>query len=158
MSNFKVSSLPESVSKLIREKLVDGQGHQLAATPAGQGAGPCRSCLKRFVPTDTRILFSYNPDESNNPYNEIGPIFIHEDVCIPYSDPQVFPPEIKNDKKNFPLTLRCYDNERRMVHAELLGERNVEDLIESLFNNSDIEYIHARNAEPGCFIAKIERA
>ncbi|MGH7453588.1 MAG: DUF1203 domain-containing protein [bacterium] len=45
-----------------------------------------------------------------------------------------------------------------MSHAEMVGERNVDDVIQNLFVNNDIEYIHARNAEYGCFIAQIERA
>ena len=158
MSSFKVVPIPHHIAKEIRAKLVDDQGHRLQATPAGQGVGPCRSCLKKFVPTDRRILFSYSPNAADNPYNEIGPLFIHENECVPYNGFDRFPLEIKNDKKNFPLTLRCYNKDKRMSHAEMVGERGVDEVIQNLFVNKDIEFIHARNAEYGCFIAKIERA
>ena len=105
-----------------------------------------------------RILFSYSPNESDHPYNEIGPVYIHEDECAAYDELDRFPSEVKNDRVNFPLTLRCYDKERRMIHAELVGERDVEELIEKLFADRDIEFIHARNAAYGCFITRIERA
>ncbi|MGE0126978.1 MAG: DUF1203 domain-containing protein [Blastocatellales bacterium] len=157
MPNFKIVPIPTNLSREIREKLVDDSGHQLNATPAGDGRGPCRSCLRPFIPADMRILFSYSPNDSDTPYSEIGPIYIHENECEPYQDVYRFPEEIEADNVSFPLTLRCYDSNQIMVHAELARGKNLEGLIESLFENPGVEYLHARNAEYGCFIAKIER-
>jgi len=45
-----------------------------------------------------------------------------------------------------------------MVHTQLVGNDDVEELIEKIFDEYDeVEYQHARNAEAGCFICKIER-
>jgi hypothetical protein len=45
-----------------------------------------------------------------------------------------------------------------MVFAELVGDRDVDEMIERIFSErDDVEFLHARNAEAGCFICKIER-
>jgi hypothetical protein len=60
---------------------------------------------------------------------------------------------------NFPLTLIGYSVDQRMVFAELVGDRDVDEMISRIFDErTDVEYLHARNAEAGCFICKIERS
>ena len=77
----------------------------------------------------------------------------------PYSDIHRFPPEIKANKKSFPLTLIGYTKEQRMTFTQLVSDDDVDLLIPKIFDTRpDIEYLHARNAEAGCFICKIERA
>jgi hypothetical protein len=45
-----------------------------------------------------------------------------------------------------------------MIGGELVGERPVEEVIDSLFENDEVKYLHARTATVGCFIARIEKA
>ena len=107
---------------------------------------------------DRRMLISHSPFEIPNAFNQPGPVFFNSADVDEYRDIHRFPPEIKADKKNFPLTLLGYSSGQRMVFAELVGDRDVDDVIERTFNDrADIEYLHARNAEAGCFICKIER-
>lgn len=40
----------------------------------------------------------------------------------------------------------------------LVGNQKVEEVIDSLFQQPDISFIHVRNAEAKCFISRIERA
>jgi hypothetical protein len=123
------------------------------------GAGPCRQCLKPFdIGKESRILFAYQPVKAKHAYAQVGPVYIHSNECHSYPDIHEFPREIKYNRKDFPITLRCYDNAERMIHAELVGDRQIEDVIEKLFENPQISFLHTRNAEYGCFIAKIERA
>ena len=117
--------------------------------------GPCRSCLTVFRPGEGRLLFSYAPNEYDHPYNEVGPIYIHEQECQPYADYDEFPRELRTRR---PLALRCYADDGNLVGGELVGERPVEEVIESLFADGEVKYLHARTATVGCFIARIERA
>ena len=69
-----------------------------------------------------------------------------------------FPPEIKADKENFPLSLIGYSKNQNMVFAKLVGDSDVDELIVKIFEeHSYVAYLHARNAEACCFICKIER-
>ena len=49
-------------------------------------------------------------------------------------------------------------NDGIMVGGELVGDRAVEDVIASLFENNGVTFLHARTATLGCYIARIERA
>lgn len=156
MSNFRVFPIPDSVAVKIREERKDDFGHELSISVATENdSGPCRSCLRVFRPGEGRLLFSYAPNQHDHPYNEIGPVYIHEQRCSPYSDFASFPPELRTRR---PLTLRCYAADGLMVNGELVGDRPVEDVIETLFQDKRIAYLHARTASVGCFIARIERA
>jgi len=121
--------------------------------------GPCRLSLKPFRPgVDRRILLSHSPFEISNAFNQPGPIFVNSAETEEYSDVSRFPAEIKADKENFPLTLIGYSEDQRMVFSELVGDRDVDTMIERIFDsNTEVEYLHARNAQAGCFICKIER-
>lgn len=155
MSNFKVFPIPDSLARRIREQRMDDLGHRLSVSMATENdTGPCRSCLTVFVPGEGRLLFSYAPNQCDHPYNEIGPIYIHEKECQPYANYDAFPGELRTRR---PLVLRCYAEDGRMVNGELVGGRPVEKVIEDLFEDPDVKYLHARTATVGCFIARIER-
>jgi hypothetical protein len=75
-----------------------------------------------------------------------------------YRDVHSFPPAIKADKVNFPLALVGYNESQQMIYTRLVGDDDVEDLVEEVFSTRpDIVYLHARNAEAQCYICKIER-
>ena len=45
-----------------------------------------------------------------------------------------------------------------MVFTQLVGDNDVDELISNIFElHSEIEYLHARNAQACCYICKIER-
>src|SRR5438105_15151662 len=108
MSTFKVFPIPEEVTRRIRETRIDDFGHKLSISVATENdTGPCRSCLTVFVPGAGRILFSYAPNQCDHPYNEIGPIYIHERECQPYTNHEASSIELMNRR---PYALRCYES------------------------------------------------
>jgi len=123
------------------------------------GHGPCRISLKPFVlQKDRRLLLKHSPFENENAFNQPGPIFIHAEEVEPYNDLHTFPPEIKSDKVNFPLTLIGYSENQEMNYTRLVGNDDVDQLIDEIFETEkETAYLHARNSEAGCFICKIER-
>ena len=155
MSDFNVLPIPDSVAKRIRETRVDDYGHQLSVSVATENdSGPCRSCLTVFRPGEGRLLFSYAPNQCDHPYNEIGPIYIHEQECRAYTHYDSFPSELRTRR---PLVLRFYEEFGGLIGGELVGERNVEDVIAKAFEDAQVKYLHARTATVGCFVARIER-
>ena len=155
MSNFRVFPIPNSIARKIREQRVDDYGHRLSVSVATEhDTGPCRSCLTVFVPGEGRLLFSYAPNECDHPYNEVGPVYIHEIECRPYSTHELFPPELRTRTA---LVLRLYAEDGRMLGGELVGDRPIEEAIDSSLQDSEVKYLHARTASVGCFIARIER-
>ena len=157
--NFRIVPLSKAYVDRIRAAGKDEFGNELEEQLAG-GYGPCRLSLRPFVPgVDRRILIGHSPFEVANAFNQPGPIFFDAADVDEYRDVDRFPPEIKADPVNFPLTLIGYSSDQRMVFTQLVGDRDVDEMIEQVFaDRPDIAYLHARNAEAGCFICKIERS
>ena len=158
MKPFKIVPLSKDFANKIRKERKDDFGHEVVETIA-KGFGPCRVSLKPFKPgVDKRLLLSHSPFEIDNAFNQPGPIFISAKEVEPYSDVHNFPPEIKNAKKNFPLSLIGYNQKQQMVFTQLVGDNDVEELIENIFlERNDVAHLHVRNSEACCFICKIER-
>jgi len=156
---FKVVPVSKDHIKRLRRRGRDDFGNEIVEQIAG-GYGPCRVSLKPFRPgIDSRILLGHSPFEIANAFNQPGPIFVNSADVAEYADVHRFPAEIKKDKENFPLTLIGYNSAQQMVFSELVGDQDVDEMIERVFDEeSEIEFLHARNAEAGCFICKIERA
>lgn len=159
MSQFKIVPLSEEYAARIRETMKDDFGHDVIELVA-KGKGPCRVSLKPFeIGKDVRLLLSHSPFTVDNAFDQPGPIFIHKESVESYSDIHRFPPEIKADKENFPLTLIGYSKGQKMVFTKLVGDADVDELIPKIFDeNPKVEFLHARNAEAACFICRIERA
>lgn len=158
MKQFKIVPLSEEYVAKIRETNKDKFGHNVVELLA-TGKGPCRVSLKPFnVGKDYRLLFSHSPFEIDNAFNQTGPIFINKEAVQSYSNIHQFPSEIKADKENFPLSLIGYNKEQEMIFTKLVGDEDVDILIPKIFEKeTEVEYLHARNAEACCFICKIER-
>jgi len=155
---FKVVPVSKDHIERLRAGGRDDFGNEIVEQIAG-GYGPCRVSLKPFRPgVDRRILISHSPFEIANAFNQPGPIFVNSANIAEYTDVYRFPPEIKADKENFPLTLIGYSAAQQMMFSELVGAQDVDELIESIFDDEpEVVYLHARNAQAGCFICKIER-
>jgi hypothetical protein len=158
MNKFKIVPISKAYAQKIRSAMKDDFGHEVIEKVA-IGAGPCRVSLKPFNKgVDKRLLLTHSPFEVDNAYNQPGPIFINSAEIEEYADVHRFPPEIKANKKSFPLSLIGYNAEQQMVFTKLVGEADVDELIAEIFTQQpDVEYLHARNAQACCFICKIER-
>ncbi len=99
------------------------------------------------------ILLSYSPFESDTPYSEVGPIFIHERECTPHLADQGYPDELPRSE----VVLRAYNEDAEIEDAELVGGRVVEEVISNLLDDSRVCLIHARNSTYGCYMFRIDR-
>ncbi len=158
MNKFRIIPLSKEYAEKIRNTKQDDFGHKVIEQIA-TGRGPCRVSLKPFKPgKDKRLLFSHSPFEIDNAFNQPGPIFIFADEVEAYADNYRFPPEIKNDKEHFHLTLIGYNESQQMVFTQLVGDNDIDELIKKIFDEHDeVAYLHARSAEACCYICKIER-
>ena len=158
MNHFKIVPLPRELAIAIRTSGKDSAGNTVIEEIA-TGKGPCRVSLQPFTKgKDVRLLFSHNPFSKDNAFTQPGPIFISKEDVAPYGDVYKFPAAIKNDPESFPLTLIGYNLDQQMVFTQLVGTNDPDLLVEKIFNErEDVTYLHARNAEAGCFICKIER-
>lgn len=158
MNKFKIVPLSKQYAANIRNTMKDDFNHDVLEQVA-TGKGPCRVSLQPFEPgKDKRLVFTHSPFLTDNPYNQPGPVFINQQEVEEYADIHHFPPAIKADKINFPLSLIGYDTNQLMVYARLVGDKDVDELINRIFDkHPEVVFLHARNAAACCFICKIER-
>ena len=153
--SFRVAAIPTQVADVVRSTLRSpGYGHP-AHVEVATGYGPCRHCLRDFqVGKERRILFTYDPFHGIEPLPLPGPIFIHENACERFPGAAGFPEDIRSHR----LTFVAYGTERRLLIEEYLDNGEVEPLITRLLEPSDVQYLHVRDTEAGCYDFRIERA
>ena len=151
---YRVIAIPESISSEVRQTMVSPQYKSLAANASvANGYGPCRSCLQVFDQgNDRRIYLTYNSFDGLSPLPEPGPIFIHENECQRFAG-EGFPPDILD----LPVYLEAFAEESHLVERVAMDRGSVDAQITGLFANDQVRFINLRNAEAGCFIARIEK-
>jgi hypothetical protein len=155
MSNFLLRPLPKQVSTEIKETFLDRFGNEPKVEQAQSRRSICRRCLRRFNPGDQRLLFKYQPFQKEGVFAEAGPIYIHEQDCQPEAEiVSGYPDEFRE----LPLLLRAYTKEDGQVNSILIKDGDAETIIEKLFADAEVAYIHLRDGESGCYYARIERA
>jgi hypothetical protein len=150
--NYKVVPIPSEIARSVRQNLKSPQyGHPASVSPA-TGYGPCRACLKTFAQgKDERILFTYNSFEGLSDLPLPGPDFIHRENCAEYSA-NGFPPDLLKLPMFFEAFGRnCLTIKRETTQSELVARQ-----IESLLALPGVKFVNLRNAEAGCFIARID--
>ena len=152
---FKVVAIPENISSEVRQTMVSPQYKSLAANASiANGYGPCRSCLQVFDQgNDRRIYLTYNSFDGLSPLPDPGPIFIHEHECSRYSGEGV-----PSDILDLPVYLEAFADESRLVERVAMNGKNVDSQMAEIFSDEHVRFINLRNAEAGCFIARVERA
>jgi Protein of unknown function (DUF1203) len=154
MTGFRITPISPAICHEVRSTLKSPQYGHPAHLECASGYGPCRACLKQFrVGSEDRILFTYDPFAGLDGYPSPGPVFIHAAACEPFHESETFPAELRN----LPLTLEAYGDDRWILGRERPLPHKIEEAIQKCFAIAGVRYIHVRNTEAGCFIARIER-
>ena len=112
---------------------------------------PCRVSLVDRPIGEQVILLNHVSHDVDNAYRASHAIFVADADQAEYVDevPPVFQPRV--------MSLRGFDKEGMMAEAILTQPGEADAGIRKLFDNPEIETIHAHNATRGCFAAKITR-
>jgi len=150
---FRIAGIPTDLATTVRQTLRSPQYGHPAHREAATGTGPCRLCLRTFeIGAEERILFTYQPFSDPAAVPAPGPVFIHPYPCERYEG-SALPP----DFRALPLFLEAYGSGGELLARGRVGEQEPEAVLERLFAGVDTEYVHLRNAEAGCFMARVDR-
>jgi hypothetical protein len=150
--SYRVVPISKAVAGNVRETMVSPYGNLPAFSSVATGYGPCRSCLKTFVQgEEERIYMSYDPFDGVSDLPLPGPVFIHAEPCQEYSGER-FPAELLA----VPLILEGYGDHSRLVASQPVDTERIDYQIEEVLGTPEVNFIHVRNGEAGCFIARIE--
>jgi Protein of unknown function (DUF1203) len=121
---------------------------------ADSGFGfPCRATLEDAEPGESLILFNHVSHDVSNPYRSAHAIYVREAAAGPACYVDAPPPVFERRT----LSLRAFDGEDMLREALLALPGEADARIRQLFERPDIVQVHAHNAAPGCFAAKIVR-
>lgn len=155
MLPYRTIAIPTSVAESVRTTLTSPRYGHPAHTETAAGYGPCRHCLRTFrVGAERRILFTYDAFDGLEPLPLPGPVFVHADPCERHPEDGGFPEGLRAHA----LTLDGYARGRRLAAQEYVRDGEVEAAIGRLFARRDVDYIHVRDMEAGCYDLRIERA
>lgn len=150
--NYRIVPISSEIAGSVRENMKSPQYGHPAFADVATGYGPCRVCLRTFIKgEEERILFTYNAFENLAKLPLPSPIFIHKNECKPFSE-SGFPPELID----LPLLFESYGAESKLIVRESVNKGNIESQIAEAFALPEVKYINIRNAEAGCFVARIE--
>jgi hypothetical protein len=113
---------------------------------------PCRVSLVDRPIGEQVILLNHVSHDVANPYRASHAIFVAD------ADKAEFVDEVPPAFVTRVLSLRGFDKDGMMADALITNPGEADAGIRRLFDNPEIETIHAHNATRGCFSAKIERA
>ena len=155
MVRFRVIALPTEVAKYVRSTdKAPSFGHP-AYTSVATGHGPCRHCLATFrVGHEQRTLFTFDPFDGLEPVPLPGPVYIHADECKRYPEEGGYPEVLRQ----YPAILVAYGKGQEVLTQVHVTDGRQEHAIHRLLDRPDVEYIHIRDREAGCYDFRVERA
>ncbi len=115
---------------------------------------PDRIELRDAEPGETLILINYLHQPAENPYRASHAIFVLEGAEAAYDRINEIPEAMRSRQ----ISLRAFDAADLMVDADIVDGRETEYVIERLFSDRRVSYLHAHYAKRGCYAARIDRA
>jgi hypothetical protein len=115
---------------------------------------PDRIEMRDAEPGEALLLLNHICQPADTPYRATHAIFVREGATQTF-DAVDQVPEVMRMRL---LSLRAYDAGGMMLDADVVEGVEVEPIIERLFANPAVSYIHVHNAKRGCYSGRIDRA
>ena len=115
---------------------------------------PDRIEMREGEPGETFLLLNHVCQPAATPYRATHAIFVREGAADTY-DKVGEVPEVMRGRL---LSLRAYDAAGMMLDADVIEGAGIKPVIERLFGNRNVSYIHVHNAKRGCYSGRIDRA
>lgn len=79
---------------------------------------------------------------------------MHDHSCAVYSPEDQYPESLRF----LPVTMNAYGRGRQLILVRHVpADGVVEQVIDDLLSSPEVDYIHVRNTEAGCYLFRIER-
>ncbi len=115
---------------------------------------PCRVSLEDAQPGAELLLLPYLHQPADSPYRASGPIFVRRGAAQRRLQAGLIPSYVSSRLISF----RAYDANHMIVAASVRDGGEAAAEIHSLFERTDVTYLHLHNARRGCFSCKAIRA
>ncbi len=150
---YRFTGIPSAVATEVRQTMKSPQYGHPAHRERATGTGPCRHCLRTFaVGSEDRLLFTYQPFLDPALLPAPGPVFVHAEGCERY-DAADLPP----DFRALPIVVEGYGADGRLTLQERVTADDPDGVIARAFETPSVAWVHLRNGEAGCFMARVDR-
>ena len=114
---------------------------------------PCRVSLRDAAVGETVLLMNYEHLDAATPYRASHAIFVGEGASpvVPGSD------EIPESIRSRLLSVRAFDAEGMMRDADVVEGKALAPVLQRLFEDQEVEFLHLHNARRGCYAARVDR-
>lgn len=114
---------------------------------------PCRVSLEDAEIGEEVLLIPYKHHKTTSPYQATGPVFVRKGVKTKLLDINEIPIMLNHRL----LSFRGYDKDGIMVEAQTQSGSDTQNIVEQIFENKEVEYIHIHNSSPGCYNCEVNR-
>jgi hypothetical protein len=138
----------------VRAAGVDGFGNPFTPFAASGDGEPLR-CRLAFAREGEEIaLISWAPFTDPSPWREVGPVYVHAGPCAGY-DERSLPRALRRG----PVLLRTYhaDGSMDYEHNTVVGDEDIEPVLERLLAEPGVALVHVRTLRPQCFLYAVTR-
>ena len=123
-----------------RRMVVDGPGY------------PERIEMRDAEPGEVLLLVNFEHQGADTPFRSSHAVYVREGAKERWAGTAI-PPVLAKRL----LSLRAFSDDGMLVDADVVEGAHAEAVIERLFADPAVAYIHAHYARPGCYAARIER-
>jgi len=152
---FQVSALNvDEFSHLFGQdrEALSKQGVQRITVDSDTGF-PCRVSLQDATIGENVLLMNYEHQPIPTPFRSSHAIYVREGSVKARPKKN----EIPNMFRHRFLSVRAFDTAGMIIDADVVDGEKLEPLIERMFANKFVDYLHIHNAKLGCYIALVER-
>ena len=133
----------------VRAAGVDEFGNPFTPFDASGDGEPLRCCLRFAREGEQIALISWAPFTEVSPWREVGPVYVHAEHCAGY-DEHALPGQLRRG----PVLLRTYyaDGSMDYEHNTVVGDEDIEPVLDRLLAEPDVAQVHVRSLRPQCFL------
>ena len=155
MNSFQIAPISTEVAESVRATGRAPQYGFPAHKEVASGRAPCRHCLRLIRAHEEELfLFTYDPFQPLGVPPLPGPVYIHAETCERLVGATFFPEQYRGRA----LTLAAYGDDRRLLAEVRLSDGHEDAEADRLFGNPEVQYIHVRSTEAGCYLFRLDRA
>jgi len=154
MSSFHAVAIPSEVARAVRATMKSPKYGFPAHKEVAAGRAPCRHCLELVkLNEEEAILFTLDAFHGQNVPPSPGPVYIHAKECPRYDER----PGIPETYRGRLLTLEAFGSDRRLLAEVRVANGEEEAATKVLLAKPEVEYVHVRSTEAGCYLFRLER-
>jgi hypothetical protein len=157
MTRIRVSPIPTEHALAIWNGGTDA--HDMAPERhVSDGSGvPCRHCLRQVAGGEPYLILAYRPFPKDQPYAEVGPIFLHAEPCDAYRDHNEIPATYLGGE---PRIVRGYSRDDRIRYdtGKVVEPERIADYARALLDDPETAYVQVRSSTNNCYAFRIDRS